>query len=360
MSKALTITTTTRDVKPKKQQRQQPKRKAPRQQPRQNVKRPQRPRAQTSMQLMRTLRPCTLQYLKTLVDPWASYTASAEVCIPDLYDLPSQKFAARARGTFGVGSQGLGYVLLAPFALGSGAQIGCCTASTYVASGTILNTSGTGVVGINDGSYPWGIQTGSYNPPQVRLVAAGLRIRYTGTELNRAGNLLSVCLPSNADLQGMSTAALLGIQSLKTRPNNRQWVGCCFNPALPSDYAYYSSSSTFTTGTANPLMAVIVMGDPTVGNSYEYDIVRFFEAVPMGYASGQTSGTFSATFSTTKSESDLEGLSIVKDFMGSISGSDSGNPLWNQAVAYLRKQSIQLTPKAIEYATNYAASRVGL
>jgi hypothetical protein len=284
---------------------------------------------------------CSLLYWKTLTNPWEVLAKGAAVCIPDLNDQASMKFSTRMRGTLYVGTAGVGFIALCPVQAGNNSSVGACSAANY--AGTGPNSSGTGVTTLQDLQYPWNIATSSVAPPLVRLVACGVRIRYTGTELNRAGNIMPFSLSTLGESYGVVGSTIMNMQSVKTYPNNRQWCGAVFNPTLPSDYQYTNGNPTYNNGS----IGVVIMGDPTSGNSYEYDIVRFWEALPALFLGSQGSGTIYSTFATTKSESDLVGMSAIKDFMGTISQSEAGQTLWNQAKAYIAAKGISIASQAM-------------
>lgn len=342
-NKKIVTTTRTSSTVPSKRR---PKQKNPRQgQVKRTKKKTDRSDQVRTMAQRVHLKPCTFRYFKCLTDPWAAYGRMQDVCVPDLYDLPSFKFTTRIRGTLAVGTSGFGYIILAPQLDGASAAIGAYTGAAFTSANTFAN-SGVGVTTLTESSYPYNQITGAYKPPQARLVAAGVRIRYTGTELNRAGNLVPFFLPSTGSIGGATTAQLMSIQNLRSLPNNRQWIPAVFNPSSPSDYTYanYTAAQDFAVQGAN--MGVAIMGDPTVGNTYEFDVLRFWEVVPTLFAQGQVSGTFSATYATTKSDSDLEGLSFVKDFMGQISPSDAGDSLWSAALKYMKDHGVEIAQGA--------------
>lgn len=266
--------------------------------------------------------PCSLLYARALADPFAMFNNSKEICIPDLYDLPSKKFKTLSRFTFTIGTNGVGGVILAPFTFANDTQMAYATSATTTSINLPLPAD-TGAQPILDQQFPY--PTAARR--NVRLVAAGLRVRYTGTELNRSGQVIPItCSADQDNVSGESQANLLARQDVKVYANDcdRDWVGCAWRPASQAQMQYLPNDQNATVP-ANTKMAVMVVGK--AGESYFCEIVRYFEAQPSGVLTVD---------GVTTSESDVVGLSAVRNFFGSISSSSVGQGVWNAALAYFK------------------------
>jgi len=160
-----------------------------------------------------------------------------------------------------------------------------------------------------------GVQTGSSNADYAfgslansnttyRIVAAGLRISYTGTELNRGGLIVGVQDPNHNSLY-LSTVQSIDQQTVskhfRVLPN---WVTVLYKPVYDSDDDFVSNYAPYTPA-VNDLsffMGFIIQSpSATLSESYEYECYTVLEyqgpAVrsqtpshfdPTGYAAAHT------------------------------------------------------------------------
>jgi len=293
------------------------------------------------------VKPCTLTYLNALLDPWGSLVQDEMPCIPDIYDMPSLKIAARQRGTMTVGTNGLGYVAISPFHMVADAGFLAYTTSAF--TGTAMTpVSDTNVTFVADNQVPWLYA----NTPSVRLVACGLRVRYTGTELNRGGIIIPCRAVSPHDnLSGSTTATILYRQDHSILECDRKWHGCVYQPGFPAAYEWTANSTAALTANANNCrMGVMVTG--TAGNTFAFDVVRYFEVVQNDTNPG--SPTYSPT-GLSKSHSDLEGLGYVRDVLGELTASDMGQKALQLGYSYIKKSAATAMASMVGGPTSGAA-----
>jgi len=144
---------------------------------------------QISKELAIKVPDCAVHYIDSLFDPWDT---PAGVCIPaGQFPIPSQKVKVHLRGTFALGTSGYGYITFSP-----------CIASN-LPSLTVTNTNSAGTAGSAFNAYT-NLTTVNFNrlpfdttdllakTVQGRVVAAGVRVRYAGTEDSRSGIYLSI------------------------------------------------------------------------------------------------------------------------------------------------------------------------
>jgi len=255
------------------------------------------------------LSPCATQYLMALADPWKA----ERPCIPDVISTPSSRFMGRCRGTFTIGTGNCGWAACCPFMLAINNSLSAggnhnfpvvTTGSTfaganfaYVVSGGVFTT--TGVVGNQASSmFTYNTLIGNGNgaassPWKIRLVGAGLRVRYTGTELNRGGRLLlyrtrsNVPLPGNSTIGGTSTiSSLLQDTAYESVEISRSWKSVNYIPDQ-SEFLGYMQWGQWDPLTAAaqgfdynlyPSMIALVEGGVS-GQNLEFDAIGHFELV---------------------------------------------------------------------------------
>ena len=138
---------------------------------------------------------CAARYACAIGAPFSAGAIGA--CVPSFPARPSFKVHSRINGTFSIGTAGVGYIGVAPCVSNSQRCI-YYTGSTF--TGTTLMVSGTGVNAITNTSNPYA--SGAFVPASqatdamtARIISVGLRIRYTGTELNRGGIVYGLVHP---------------------------------------------------------------------------------------------------------------------------------------------------------------------
>jgi len=138
--------------------------------------------------------------------------------------LPSQSTYSTASGTFRTNSNGYGWIVLNPGWFMSDAFVGWASndpgASDSVAAFGAVGTTGittNSVYKISD--FDKGTGTKAF-----RLVSVGLRIRYVGTNLNKAGTCYCVQTTLLDSVVGYDVGAIKQNQSWKTYPiSNNVW-----------------------------------------------------------------------------------------------------------------------------------------
>lgn len=169
-----------------------------------------------------SLSKCSADYAKSLMEPWSD----AAPCLPSGFPLPSlkRKFFARGTGGQGGAAGSTGFIAFAPY-LGVSSNNGCVFWTDGAYTGSVVATSGTGVnSGVLNSSYTTAMF--GANGLQYRLVTAGIRLRYTGTELNRGGRFIPFEHPNHGSVVGLSASNLLSMQGVQpVRPSSDgKWV----------------------------------------------------------------------------------------------------------------------------------------
>jgi len=298
--------------------------------------------------------PCTLNYARALADPWGAHKLSSDVCIPDNQSLPSFKYAVRNRGVFTIGTQGFGFVLCNPYLGGvnfSTAKFLKYSTSALVTPSLPDPANTVGVVNLVSSSpLTDGFKT--------RLVTAGLRCRYTGTELNRGGQAIAYRSTSGPIVDGNNDdhleyqtdlTAVAALERAELMPNNRQWIGTVYAPPSSELMVYTEPDPNYAINASDEgyLMAVLVTGTP--GNTFEFDFCGFYEAV--SNAGGKSVPNVS------KSHSDPDGFGFVQNVYAQMADSDFGKTLWSvmksSAASYVSSHVPFSSQAALEWSREF-------
>lgn len=156
---------------------------------------------------------CANKYFQAVRDPFGVEAIGA--CVPTMPAFPSQKAHAFVRDvTVTVGTLGVGYIVWQPCLANDLVSV-WATASNFAHVGIDFSSLATGVLPIvvSDSPYAADQLTGSVAPVTGRLVSAGMRCRYTGTELNRGGQVYAYATPDHSPIvqdvtQGITTTIL--------------------------------------------------------------------------------------------------------------------------------------------------------
>lgn len=281
---------------------------------------------------------CAALYLKAICDPFDTRLLMESPCIPDLLDQPSFRFYTLQRGTYSIGTAGVGYIQVSPFPAYSNDSNIVFSGSLF--TGTVTAVSGVGVTFAQNTQFPWA----NTARRDVRTVACGLRVRYLGTALNQSGVSTPSCAIASGDTtNGLQLSDLLNRDDTIWYNNDRTWRGCTYRPMQATDYQY-SQSNFSTTVAANCKMAVISTG--VAGGQMAYEVVTFYEAIP---CVDSVNGGLNAVPGVEKSETDIDGLSTARDFLGTVSNSEVGQAVWQSALNYLKANSVTYAASALGF-----------
>lgn len=272
------------------------------------------------------------------MDPYSVQSGLA--CIPDLNDFPSFKTLVIARGTFNVGDQQVGYIFMNPRCSAStSASTFRFTTAAYLGATVDLSISTTGVFSSAFAAMPFtGPQVDAPGGVLARTVGCGLRIRYTGTELNRSGRLIpyrSQALGQGTPVSGSFVSTYLNRPEIPSVACTRRWHSVNYLPAnnlglsTGSAYEYLNSLATDNTVSTTGIgldLGWIVDG-ATKGNGFEWECYIHKEYV-------SATGTFVPP-NTSASHSDMPGLSAVRNAVEAQVPVGDGPSLYDRALKYI-------------------------
>ena len=226
---------------------------------------------------------CSADYAKSLMEPWGPEAP----CLPSGFPLPSLKRKFFARGTAGQGTS-TGFILFNP---ASGVSV--TNNSVYFSDGAYTGTTAVTIAtGVTAAPLNSTYTNGLFGPIglQYRTVSAGLRVRYTGTELNRGGRIIPFEHPQHNTAAGMTVQQLLSMQGVQpVRPSSDgKWITIVSSGPKEEFELGYSADWTL----AFPYLVVMMNGGvgPTgiVANfTIEWEAWANYELIGVGL-SGQT------------------------------------------------------------------------
>lgn len=202
------------------------------------------------------------------------------VCgIPTYPTTMSFKQRSWVKGQFSTGTGGIGFIIGNPFQ-GSFNDIDAVvySLSTYAGT-TITELLGATVVSGKTNSQYLSTQLGSgTNKLQFRPVAAGLRIRYTGSELNRGGQIIALVDPTHDDMNGRSISDLDSEVTSVRFPVNREWVTVLHRAVTNAELQYQSAyQNSFYMG----LMIAAASAATPLSYEFEFYVVTEFQGAPV-------------------------------------------------------------------------------
>lgn len=252
---------------------------------------------------------CAILYAKASINPFQQL--DDDPCIPDSVSVPSYKFNTTVMVTMTVGTQGAGYALLDPWTaivndnVKNDCPVACSTAG-FNSTNLDLNTGDIGAQYdvFNSNSFFNGAQ---FDVGELRLVAAGLQVFYTGPILNQAGVVTT--------LQNDGGATFGDLQPIVPIMQNPRSVTCanlkenmCYVSYLPTStdefsYKPYSQHRPSTAGLPyNYPLGIFVTG-AVPGTTFQVRARCYYEAQipglsatssdsdPIGFAAVQTART---------------------------------------------------------------------
>jgi hypothetical protein len=237
---------------------------------------------------------CAAEYARLLANP---YTSEHGACLPTYPPHRSQKVTVVVRGTYGIGTQGVGYVLFNPHA-GARSDADCGVKTTTSYTGTVLDTDKAelGVDAVVPSSAPYtSAEVGNSDTQvQFRTVAVAARHRYIGRDDETAGQMVSFKQPDQQDIDGLYFENLLSYSDTVVVPTHKKWNAIIWTPTDTDDIDFSGVQGT------NVSMALVTAG-ATSGSNVAFELYFHLE-----YVGTAPSGSYTA------SAADPEGLSWVQ------------------------------------------------
>jgi hypothetical protein len=313
---------------------------------------------------------CAKAYLEALTNPFGPFEELP--CIPDTITVPSYKYSARCTGTFQCGTAGVGWVVYDPWAMIWSDPTSDTAASTM--NWPILSTDNTYTgnsynwqynydatppytVGVNlsksDSSYTYGSLTGASvtQANQIRLVGAGLRIRYTGTTLNQGGRAVLYRDRGNNSIVSSTQSTMssfLKDKSYASSTTSRSWKEITYLPDNPQLLGYqdyrvfdgnnvtYDDEGNILTRTGyNHFCMIAFVDGAQPSNSFEFEAIAHFELIGTNLPS------------SSKSPADPVGFAAVTSSVPTVIPEGS-NSLYNTVMQGITSAITTMTPVVMQ------------
>jgi len=210
---------------------------------------------------------CALEYAASLADP---FDLSLAPCIPSSPSIPSSKRCCWAKGTGVIGTSGVGWIYGIPVVANDSnflyvSDVGSTGSSFSTVDGTsIMNNSqltGLDIAGDTDGA-------------RIRIVSFGIRIRYTGTQLNMGGTAVAFEHPIHDTLTGLAMSDLLAYGRSSSQQFDRKWISTTYTPSYDLENQYGSNPYGYTN---NNFLGIMCTG--VAGMTFEFEAVVHYEAI---------------------------------------------------------------------------------
>lgn len=340
LSKQTTVKTTTVQVGGKKKARKTSTN---------NTTRPKQRKQRTAAQIRAQhyqLSMCSKDYLRAVLDPFQVWNGPLP-CIPDLYDSPSQKIRLQQRGILRAPGNSstnnyTGFLLLDVYnAICQDYTTVAWSGADYAADGfpTSYATAGVNETGMNQSPYTSTDFGETAGTKQYRPVAAGIRVRYAGTELERGGNVIPFKHPQNKSISAYSTANCLSFQEARRVPVTRGWHGVFYLPHTAEDYEYRIGVGDQPAPGLDGSIGILIHSGGANATLYEWEVVCYYEVT----GSVQTA---------TASHSDVGGMSAIRTLLEGGFDGDPSTSMYREAINKISK----LTPNDISGFASGAAA----
>lgn len=215
-----------------------------------------------------SLSQCAADYGKCQTNPWTGPLA----CVPDFPALFSSKQRVWAKGTLSTGTSGFGFIVVSPPSGAVSDLLSVYNSSSTYAGNTVALT-GTGVVGGSTNSMFLSADINNTAAgAQYRVVGAGIRIRYMGTELNRGGFSIGLHDPSHTTMDGRSIVGMRAEMVAVEFATSRKWQNVLYRPVYNDELLYNGVI------TPNPFMGFVIQSpDASILSTYEYEFSAVYE-----------------------------------------------------------------------------------
>jgi hypothetical protein len=240
------------------------------------------------------------------------------------FPLPSVKTKVFAKGNAVQGTS-MGFVILNPF-LAAMNDVNCVyyseTAAVYAGTSP-SETAGTVGVGESVSNARYASADISTSGIQYRVVSAGLRVKYRGTELNRGGRFIAYEHPSHGTTVGMTNGdqlAMPGVTSVGVEGGDA-WVSVVMSGVKQPEELNYRTVTSSANGT-RPFLSITWDGGANPTFSVEWE----------AYVNLEYIGT--AIVGLTPSHHDPVGASVAANAVNTaqISSMHSSHPDFGKSV----------------------------
>lgn len=211
---------------------------------------------------------CLRDYKMSLLNPWNMNLAP---CLPTFPSVPSERLTTFNRFTMTVGSGGTGFVAMNFSPVTStvdGSENVVYSGATY-AGATVAVPPAVGTNGLGSNSTHTSVGVGTL---EWRLVSAGIRIKYSGTENNRGGAIVTHRSVQNDTTLGETYPTALSHDKSHAEPVDWNWHELLYIPVKPEDFEYKSVAES----TIYPMCIIVAS---SANNTFDCEAVWHHELI---------------------------------------------------------------------------------
>jgi hypothetical protein len=216
---------------------------------------------------------CASNYAKCLANPFTGPIG----CLPVSPSVLSYKFRVWSKGTLQTGTTGTGFIY-ADHRTGAANNIGIAIHSINTYTGTTIAFTGVGTAFVTSNS-PFTDAAYGANPASnaFRVVSAGIRVRYIGTELNRGGQIIALADPTGAPMSGLTAAQMLAEPTARKFPVIRSWTTVLWRPTSVQDRNWDTDPGAYDSIGAFGTIGIMVISPGAVEADYEFEVAAVYE-----------------------------------------------------------------------------------
>lgn len=291
---------------------------------------------------------CAREYAAALRDPENAPLS----CVPNQYPpLPSFKFRTWTKGSFGIGTNGIGCVIVEP-----GVQCKSDLNSVFVSGATYTLVTfpvtyvETGLAGATSNS-PFTAANFTSGGVQARLVGCVLKVWPLCKEQDLSGESYALSHPDNENLNGLTVADLNAYSGTLRHQTttSREPIMVCWTPTRPADVDYTDMGAA--QGTAS--MGVLVSGVAGSSGWMGYSVHCQWEAIGKLAPNKSLSVADPEGFSAVLTAVQAEGTSVYKSSTGAVKS------LLADSYRYVKSMSGPVMNMAAKYAVGAGMSYLG-
>lgn len=243
--------------------------------PRQRRPRSQRrqKRSMSNAMVVAKLSACAREYAHALADPFDGPLG----CIPDYPALNTRRARVFARGTGATGTNGIGFVATIPNnGIAGDDNFVYSSTSAYTLTAFPTTWTEAGVVASDSNSEYSTAQLVDGNV-LVRTVAHGLRVRYTGTEYARGGEIYSLQHPAHQTLSNATPGNLAGFDEFKRFEVDREWKTVVYTPVDLADTSFGLYANIAPTALNGAFMGHMILAPSSTAETFSWEAFSVVE-----------------------------------------------------------------------------------
>lgn len=255
---------------------------------------------------------CATKYIEFMHNPWGMKDVP---CVPSAPALFTRNVYITAKGVLGVGTAGFGFIAVDPIhachsdgaVIDGNAGQGFVQYSTAAYAGNIVTDSSVAGVNTDLGNSDYVVadfQPVGPTTNTVRVVGAGVRIKYRGTELNRGGSVVAFHDPNHLSTITRTFASVRGDDTaIQLAPDaNEGWMHITWGIADNIDADFVPNNQTngilpnlVLDGTYP--MAILIESPPGAPGLFDYEVAVGLEIAGRNVRGKKLSNADAAGFS---------------------------------------------------------------